>query len=121
MFLIHLKKHHLSKLLLLRMSVLSMVATIVYYSFVYDHINTSLVFVLIFACVLIMGINLKGSRNFEDEADLFVNEKGYGKELISALKKLSYDELDVNKFDQLFSDHPDIRSRINNLSDDDKE
>jgi len=117
----HLKRHHFSKLLISKLLIFSIVSAVLYYIFILKNINIWLVFGLIFVCILTMSINLKDSRKFEDEADFFVNEKGYGKELVSALKKISYGDLESNKFDQWFSDHPDIKSRITKINHEDDE
>lgn len=57
-------------------------------------------------------------RQFEFEADDAAAEKGYGNDLISALKKISKHNLtpgSLSRLITLFSSHADLESRIKNL------
>lgn len=113
----HVKKRHLGKILISKCVLLLVISLIIYYVIIFKNINIWILFSLIFAFILVMGLNLKGMKRYEDQADLYVNEKGRGKELISALKKISFDEEhSINKLDEFLSSHPDIDKRIDKLN-----
>lgn len=112
----HVKNHHLKKILVSKLVLLSVLSLIIYYVSVFKVFNIWVLFALVFAFILIMGINLKGMKKYEDQADLYVNKAGYGEELISALKKVSYDDNAINKLDEFLSSHPDVNNRIDKLN-----
>jgi len=112
----HIKNNHFTKILVSRAFLFLSLSIILYYTIAFNKMNVFVLFGLVFAFILAMGINLKGSKKYEDEADLYVNSKGYGKYLISALKKVSLDDTYVNKVDEFFSTHPDINKRIDKLN-----
>ncbi|MEM3555734.1 MAG: M48 family metalloprotease [Candidatus Micrarchaeia archaeon] len=70
------------------------------------------------ALVIAFLATMRMMRGFEFEADSTAAEMGYGKELISALRKIDRYNLTprrVSKFITLFSSHADLGSRIRNL------
>lgn len=112
----HVKNHHLKKILVSKLILLSVLSLIIYYISVFKTFNIWVLFALVFAFVLVMGRNLKGMKKYEDQADLYVNKAGYGDELISALKKVSFDDNAINKLDEFLSSHPDVNKRIDKLN-----
>ena len=112
----HVKNHHFTKILISKIALLGIFSFTIYYALVFDNVNIWLVFALTFIFILTMGINLKGSKRYEEEADLYVNEKGYGIHLISALKKVSFEDTSISKLDEFFSSHPDTNKRIEKLN-----
>ena len=112
----HVKNHHLKKILISKLALLSVLSLIIYYISIFRVFNVWVLFGLFFAFILVMGRNLKGMKKYEDQADLYVNKSGYGTELISALKKVSFEDNDViNKLDEFLSSHPDVSKRIDKL------
>lgn len=113
----HIKNHHFTKILVSKLVLLSVISIILYYTITSNKTNIWVLFGLVFAFILIMGMNLKGSKKYEDEADFYVNSKGFGLDLISALKKISFEDNSINKLDEFFSSHPNVNKRIDRLDD----
>lgn len=111
----HIKHHHFIKILISKIALLIFMSAVVYFTLITKMIDIWLLFVGIFIFVISMGVNLKGSKGYEDDADLFVNKEGYGEQLISALKKISYQDSVTNQLDEFFSSHPNVNSRIKKL------
>jgi len=53
--------------------------------------NIYLLLAIMLVFVLIMGVEIRITKRQEDEADLYVAKHGLGDELISALRKISYE------------------------------
>ena len=98
----------LKTLLLIAMSI------IIYYVVMFDSFNMWLLIILILVFIYITRINLVGSKRNEIEADLYVNGKGYGKDLISALKKIEVIN-STNKIDEFLSVHPSLDNRTSKI------
>ena len=111
----HVKCKHLRKILVSRLFILCVVATTIFYTSILTGLNIWIIFALIALLMLIMGINLIEGKKYEEEADLFANSKGYGQELISALKKIGNDE-SANVIDDFLSSHPNTNERIDNIN-----
>ena len=116
----HIKKHHFIKSLIYKLVFFIIMFVLLYYSIIYKNTNLVILFVLAFAAILAMGAIAQGSKKHEEEADLYVLNKGYGNDLISALKKVGSDDDLVNKVDKFFSNHPSVSERINKLDNKDK-
>ncbi len=111
----HIKNNHVFKILFSKVIFILLMSVVFYYTLVVEKLNIWLLFIVVFAFILAMGANLKGSKKFEDEADLFVNQEGYGEYLISALKKTGIQDSVPNQLDEFFSSHPNVNSRIKKL------
>ena len=111
----HVKNNHVLKGLILKLASLILVTFMVYVYMIEGSINILILLLVIVLFVLIMGMNLHEIRKHEDEADLFVNSKGYGKDLISALKKIDIENMDERKVDELLSTHKSMEKRIDGL------
>lgn len=116
----HIKKHHFLKTLVYKLTFLIVMTTSIYYTIIYSNVNLLAIFILSFVAILVIGIISKSSKKNEEEADLFVSEKGYGNDLLMALKKIGADDNSINKVDAFFSNHPSVNKRIENLKDKEK-
>lgn len=112
----HIKNHHIKKSLFLKSLLLIAVSLIVCYLVMFEEINMLFVLLLVALFVYVARINLYNSKKEEEQADLFVNSKGYGKELISALKKIGMEGSSENKIDELLSTHPSTKKRISQIN-----
>ena len=110
----HIKRHHIKKMFMLKTLLLIAMSIIIYYVVMFDSFNMWLLIILILVFIYITRINLVGSKRNEIEADLYVNGKGYGKDLISALKKIEVIN-STNKIDEFLSVHPSLDNRTSKI------
>ena len=113
----HLKNNHLKKMLVFKMILLLAVSVMVVYLVLFETIKIFMIFILIVIFILAARINLSNSKKCEEQADLYVNSKGYGKYLISALKKIELDGICESKIDEFLSSHPNSSKRISKIED----
>ena len=116
----HIKNKHSLKAMFFKLAIFVLVTFLFYYTMIINKYNIFVILGLGILFGVILLLNVLKSKKQEDEADLYVSQQGYGKELISALRKVNLDDDVCSKVDELFSSHPSLDNRINNLDKQDK-
>ena len=88
----HVKYKHVRSTIVHQTIYLLAIVGVLYYAIISDYTSINLVLIIILAFLLLMAISLKVTKKQEDEADLYVAKHGLGDALISALKKISFDD-----------------------------
>lgn len=87
----HIKNKHIKKSIIHQTIYLFAIVGALFYTIVSDNANFNTLLFIMLVFVLLMGLAVKMTKKQEDEADLFVAKHGLGDELISALRKISYE------------------------------
>ena len=87
----HIKNNHIKSSIVNQMMLLFAIALVLSYMVIFNMINIYILLAIMLVFVLIVGLEIRITKKQEDEADLYVARYGLGEELISALRKISYD------------------------------
>jgi len=87
----HIKSNHVKNTMTNRMIFLFGIAIVLASMIISNITNIYLLLAIMLVFVLIMGVEIRITKRQEDEADLYVAKHGLGDELISALRKISYE------------------------------
>lgn len=112
----HIKNKHVLKKFMMESLGIFLTGIIFILLLILNKLDIFSVSILIMIFALFMGNDIRKNRKSEQEADMFVYSKGYGKDLMEALKKLNYDKnSNESKMNKVVSSHPSLNKRINNL------
>lgn len=117
----HIKNNHLVKVLLNKIIMLMLFASLLVLPFILD-LNTGPM-VITYAVVIILFIasffySMSLERVFENQADAYSKEHSESEVFSSALAKISkYEEIEkeTSRIDKLFQSHPDLKDRIKDI------
>lgn len=87
----HIKKNHIKSSIINQMLILFAISAFLLYALVSNVTSIYFLLAIMSVFIMIMGLEVKIGKKQEDEADLYVAKCGLGDELISALKKISYE------------------------------
>lgn len=115
----HIKNRHLIKMMIGKVFIIGLLIFMVIapYLFKFNDFNKVL-FYIITALVSVLAILISGNveRRYENEADIYAACYNDPELFESALRKIiKYEEESVNKVDEMFQSHPDVRDRIERI------
>lgn len=87
----HIKNNHVKSSIVNQTFFLFAIVAVLFYAIVSNITNLFFILFIMLVFVLLMGLEMRRTKKQEDEADLYVAKFGLGEELISALKKISYE------------------------------
>ena len=115
----HIKNRHLIKMMVGKVFIIGLLIFMVVspYLFKFNDFNKVL-FYIITALVSVLAILISGNveRRYESEADTYAACYNDPELFESALRKIiKYEDESVNKMDEIFQSHPDIKERIERI------